>query len=467
MTKDNMILLPVEFVNRMQKQLGPDADDFFRSLNTGSPVSVRKHPVKWKSGKVFKAVPWCSTGIYLESRPSFTLDPWFHGGAYYVQEPGSMFLEQAFAVTDNRSSRLILDLCGAPGGKSTHLLSLMEPGDFLVSNEVIRSRAAILRENIQKWGYPNVAVTNNDPRDFANLRDLFDIVVADVPCSGEGLFRKDRASVDEWSENNTQLCAARQRRILAEAWECLKPGGILIYSTCTFNSAENEENLDWLSGLYNADSVLLETEAEWKIATVNYGRITGYQLFPHLSQAEGFFTGILQKRRPSHSYRLPRNNQKRWTSTDVKQGESLKKWINNVQNRDFLRNGDTLFHVPEAWHSLVFLLASRLNLLQAGVPAATAKADRLIPHPALAHANDLVRTEFQEVELSLEDALKYLQKDTIHLPEMNPGWILASFRAVPLGWINHLGNRANNYFPQERRIRMQIQAVPELWHQTD
>jgi len=465
MSKENTIPLPLEFITRMQIQLGTAADDFFRSLETESPVSVRIHPAKWKSGIKFNPVPWCKTGIYLEKRPSFTLDPWFHGGAYYVQEPGSMFLEQAFSVSDGNSPRLILDLCGAPGGKSTHLLSLMNPGDFLVANEVIRSRAAILQENIQKWGYPNVAVTNNDPRDFAKLRDLFDMIVVDAPCSGEGLFRKDRASVDEWSENNTQLCAARQKRILAEAWECLKPGGILIYSTCTYNPSENEENLAWISGLHNAVSLPLKTEENWKIATVNNEYITGYQLFPHLTAAEGFFTGVLQKRGPSHAFRLPRNHEKKWTAPDMKQAEILKRWINDATHHDFLKSGDSLYYVPGAWHSLVFLLAGKLNLLQAGIPVATDKAARLIPHPALAHANNLDRTTFQEAELSLADALKYLQRDTLHLPGMQPGWILTSFRGIPLGWINHLGNRTNNYFPQERRIRMQIPEMAVLWHQ--
>lgn len=467
MTKDNTLTLPPEFVYRIQRQLGFAADDFFRSLESDSPVSVRIHPEKWKSEKKFKPIPWCSTGIYLENRPSFTLDPWFHGGAYYVQEPGSMFLEQAFAVSDGNSPRLILDLCGAPGGKSTHLLSLLSPRDFLVSNEVIRSRALILQENIQKWGYPNVAVTNNDPRDFAKLRDLFDIVVADAPCSGEGLFRKDRASVEEWSVNNTQLCAARQKRILAEAWECLKPGGILIYSTCTYNPAENEENLEWLSGIHNAVSLPLHPEEAWNIATVRFGNITGYQLFPHLTTAEGFFTGVLQKRGPSHAFRMPRNNQKKWSVPETRQAENLKNWINGAQSRDFLRNGDAICHIPEEFHSIVFLLADRLNLLQAGIPAATAKAARMIPHPGLAHATVLNRNVFQEIELPLTDALKYLQKDTIHIPGIQPGWILTSYRGIPLGWINHLGNRSNNYFPQERRIRMQIPDIARLWHQTD
>lgn len=467
MTKNYTIPLPVQFITRMQNQLGPSASDFFRSLDTESPVSVRIHPAKWKNNRKYKPVPWCSTGIYLEKRPSFTLDPWFHSGAYYVQEPGSMFLEQAFAVSNGITPRLILDLCGAPGGKSTHLLSLMSPDDFLVSNEVIRSRASILQENIQKWGYSNVAVTSNDPRDFAKLRDLFDIVVVDAPCSGEGLFRKDRASVDEWSESNTQLCAARQRRILAEAWACLKPGGFLIYSTCTYNTAENEENLAWISGLNNAVSLPLKTEEDWNIVSINTQQITGYQLFPHLTPAEGFFTGVLQKRGPTHSFRLPGNNQKRWSLPEIKQAESLKRWIIGAQRQDFLRNGDDLCHLPAKWHSLVFLLASRLNLLQAGIPAATAKGDRLIPHPALAHATELDRTAFQEIDLSLKDALKYLQRDSLHLPGMQPGWILTSFRGIPLGWMNHLGNRTNNYFPQERRIRMQIPDLPLLWHQDD
>ncbi len=172
-----------------------------------------------------------------------------------------MFLEQAFTQATNGATHLnVLDLCAAPGGKSTHLLSLMDQNSLLVSNEVIQSRSAILSENLQKWGHDNVVVTNNDPKDFQRLPGFFDVIVVDAPCSGEGLFRKDPGAIKEWSEDAVALCSKRQRRILSDVWPALKTGGILIYSTCTYNSQENEENLRWLQQEYEVESIPLNAK---------------------------------------------------------------------------------------------------------------------------------------------------------------------------------------------------------------
>jgi len=293
---DLSAILPRPFLERMKQILKDETDDFVSSLGQEPPVSIRLNPFKFRNKPGLEEIPWCKTGYYLPVRPSFTLDPLFHAGAYYVQEPGSMFLEQVFRqVAEPDAPLLVLDLCGAPGGKSTHLLSLMNRESLLVANEVIRTRAAILSENIRKWGNSNVVVTNNDPRYFAALGGIFDIVVVDAPCSGEGLFRKDKNAISEWSPDNANLCSARQKRILSDAWECLKPGGYLIYSTCTYNPEENENNLAWLTEKNSFSPIDLSSAYFPGIKEISVGRVRGYQLMPHRVRGEGFFIGALQK----------------------------------------------------------------------------------------------------------------------------------------------------------------------------
>ncbi|GAB3814418.1 hypothetical protein GCM10028895_07510 [Pontibacter rugosus] len=228
-------------------------------------------------------------GILPTRTSFFTLDPLLHAGAYYVQEASSMFLEQALKQSiDLDESLHVLDLCGAPGGKSTHLASLISKDSLLVANEVIRSRASILAENVTKWGSGNVLVTSNDPREFSRLPDFFDVMVIDAPCSGEGMFRKDHAAVGEWSEENVNLCAQRQQRILMDVWDALKPGGLLIYSTCTWNEKENEENIAWLAAQEGVESIKLEVQPEWGIIPTQLNGLEGYRFYPHRVQGEGF-----------------------------------------------------------------------------------------------------------------------------------------------------------------------------------
>lgn len=458
--------LPRDFVLRIENQPGINAVDFFDSLESISPISIRNNPRKWKNPILLDKVPWCHTGFYLPARPSFTLDPYFHGGAYYVQEAGSMLLEQAFNTIKKEVPQLVLDLCAAPGGKSTHLLTLLNPNDMLVSNEVIRSRALILQENIQKWGYSNVVLTNNDPKDFAQLKNLFDVVVVDAPCSGEGLFRKDHAAIGEWSVNNTQLCAARQKRIISEAWQCLKPGGHLIYSTCTFNPAENEENLQWLTEQNEGSPIEVHTEALWNIETIRYKNIIGYQTFPHKTRAEGFFIGILRKNgNPEKNKKPPKANSKKWVTPPLKTVSNFVNWINDSHNEDFLQNGDECFFLKYEWHPLVSVFEKHLNILQTGTPVAMLKGDQFGPHPALALSCDFNTKAFHHENLSTEQSLRYLQKENIHIEGNDRGWILVRYNNLPLGWMKNIGNRTNNYFPKERRIRMKISEAPAPWHE--
>lgn len=452
------------FRQRMTSILGDESDAFFESLQSKSCTAVRINPAKWNKNIRREKVPWCSSGFYLDERPLFTLDPWFHAGAYYVQEPASMFLEQAFAVLPaDGNPRLIFDLCAAPGGKSTHILSLIDETDLLVANEVIKSRAAVLRENIIKWGYSNVIVTNNDPRDFAKLHGLFDMVAVDAPCSGEGLFRKDSAAIGEWSEANAALCAARQRRILTDAWQCLKPGGFLVYSTCTFNPEENERNLSWLKKQYAADSISIPLKSEWNITPVDFEGITGCRFYPHKTRGEGFFMGILQKTENGTSG-LKINAPKKRSSFAERKEAVLQKWISGSEKTDFIEKNETVYHLKNQHIRALKVLEQHLNILQAGVPVAAAKAGQLQPHPALAHNIRYNRAAFPDVPLDLENALRFLRRENLVVSGIANGWATASFENIPLGWIKNIGTRTNNYFPKEWRIRMELREVQASWH---
>jgi len=294
--------LPQAFLNRIKHQFADQFESFVEAIDQAPAVSLRTNPAKFRVSTNAEKVPWCKNGIFLNQRPSFTLDPLFHSGAYYVQEASSMFLEQAFQQTDNSTNRIVLDLCAAPGGKSTHLLSLMDPSGLLVTNEVIRSRVSILNENIRKWGHQNVVVCNNDPADFSALEGLFDLILIDAPCSGEGLFRRDASAIEQWSVENTNMCATRQRRILADVWTSLKSGGYLIYSTCTFNPAENEENLQWLAENNELESIQIHLEESWGIEEVNCNGLFGYRFLPHHVKGEGFFHTRIRKKDSSDYY---------------------------------------------------------------------------------------------------------------------------------------------------------------------
>lgn len=286
--------LPEKFIERIKFDLKEEADQFFNSLGWDIPVSIRINPYKGYETEGLEKIPWCETGYYLNQRPVFTLDPLFHSGAYYVQEASSMFLEQVIKQTININQPVkVLDLCAAPGGKTTHLISMLSSDSLIVSNEVIRHRSKILSENVIKWGNPNVIVTNNDPSSFQKIKGFFDILVVDAPCSGEGLFRKDSEASNEWSEDNINLCSARQKRIINDVWEALKPGGIIIYSTCTYNEQENEENIKWMTEEMGAEPIEINIDAFSQLTQSSDK--TGLHFYPHKVKGEGFFISALQK----------------------------------------------------------------------------------------------------------------------------------------------------------------------------
>ena len=260
--------LPISFIESTRALMGDEEyQELSVALEQEPPASVRlnsKFPGLAACSSISGRIPWAAEGYYLNQRLTFTFDPLFHAGCYYVQEASSMFVEQVLRRYVTTPVKM-LDLCAAPGGKSTHARSVLPEGSLLVANEVIRNRSQILAENLTKWGYADVVVTNNDPSDFSRIGSFFDVILTDVPCSGEGMFRKDPGAIEEWSPENVEICWQRQRRIITDIWPCLKPGGILIYSTCTYNTREDEENITWIRQEFGAEPLPLAVPAEWNI----------------------------------------------------------------------------------------------------------------------------------------------------------------------------------------------------------
>jgi 16S rRNA C967 or C1407 C5-methylase (RsmB/RsmF family)/NOL1/NOP2/fmu family ribosome biogenesis protein len=390
-------------------------------------------------------VSWSKYGQYLNKRPSFTFDPLFHAGLYYVQEASSMFLEQALMQTVDLSQSLkILDLCAAPGGKSTHIQSMLSKDSLLVSNEVIKSRANILKDNIIKWGSSNVMVTNNDPKDFAKLEGYFDVIVVDAPCSGSGLFRREPEAIEEWSENNVQLCSQRQQRILADVWPALKENGILVYSTCSYSKEEDEDIINWLSEEFQISNLKLEIDPSWGIVESD----GGYRFWPDKVKGEGFFIACFKKAEETNAVSIRSKN--KIEPISKKEAELITEWI-EPKELSFFKHQQTVYAWPEPLVNDFNWLLQQLKVVYSGIKVGELVRDKLIPDHALA-TSGRVNTSVPRVELSYERAIQYLQRKELQPDMPGKGWQLVTYGSHPLGWINVLPNRVNNYYPKEMRI---------------
>lgn len=462
--------LPSAHLESLRKSLGNEFDQFAQAYNEPAPVSIRINRSKWHGEVPAERVTWSEDGYYLKERPSFTHDPKFHAGWYYVQEASSQFLSHiAKTVFPKDHALKVLDLCAAPGGKSTLLSSELNADDLLVSNEVIRTRAHILAENISKWGKPNVVVTNNDPEQFQKLKGFFDVIVVDAPCSGEGLFRRDPELTSEWSEENVNLCSARQRRIVLDIWDSLKEGGILVYSTCTFNAQENEENLAWLKSQIGFESVELNVPKAWNVVESVFGgarlersreaqtdnkrsgnNVFGYRFYPHKIKGEGFFVSVFRKTDPSE----PMSGKEKvlFTPAPSKERNEVSSWLKNPGQFDFVRRGDHVLAVPKIHIESVHKLSRLLNCVLYGIPVADAQKG-LKPLHELSQSIQLNTSAFHITELSKDEALKFLAKDDFKVNDSHKGIALMMHDGAALGWMNLLGNRANNLYPKEWRIR--------------
>ena len=326
--------LPEDFVRETRLLMGEARfSGYLEAFNEEAPVSIRLNPKLYPGARPQPQKPptgawpqyqvsWCPEGFYLEGRPQFTFDPLFHAGCYYVQEAASMFVCHILRELSILSPLNVLDMCAAPGGKSTAMLSVLPEGSMLVSNEPIPTRAQILLENITKWGAKDCIVTNNYPRDFKKAKAKFDLILCDVPCSGEGMFRKDPATISEWSLQNVEKCWRLQREIVADAWECLNPGGILIYSTCTFNTKENEENVRWIMDTYDAEVIDIPTDPSWHItgSLLEGFDAPVYRFIPGITRSEGLFVCALRKSNHSSSL-FTLNSKLKVLQTDLPQGD--------------------------------------------------------------------------------------------------------------------------------------------------
>jgi 16S rRNA C967 or C1407 C5-methylase (RsmB/RsmF family)/NOL1/NOP2/fmu family ribosome biogenesis protein len=447
-------MFPEGFIKRIHDQKYIDSESLLKAMEETSPASIRINAYKWnKSPANSESVPWCKNGYYLGTRPSYTFDPLFHSGCYYPQEASGMFLEQILKQTaDFSENSRVLDLCGAPGGKSTHLSDLIGPDNLLVANETIRSRAAILAETLTKWGSENTIVTQNDPSVFSRLPGFFDIIVVDAPCSGEGMFRSGTA-LKEWSVGNTLHCTERQKRILMDVWPALKENGLMIYSTCTFNPGENEENIKWLIGKQKADIVRINIDEFTGIKEIDYQGIYGYGFYPGKVRGEGFFLSVIRKtgKQEKNHIRSQRKTELKPAKEDFRVADS---WTSFPRER-LLKWGGELFAVSCNMDDYLHLYQN-LKILKAGTKIFVVKNDKYLPSHELALSLRLKLEAFPGNEINLPEALAYMRRDNFILQNAIKGWNIVTFKGVCLGFVNNIGNRVNNYFPVEWRIRMRI-----------
>ena len=458
--------LPVELLKSLELVKGFDKEAFDLVHQSGQQVTsirfnpfkssivngqcVVKNPVHHSPLTIHSTIPWTNHGYYLTERPSFTFDPLFHAGTYYVQEASSMFLEQALKQTVDLTKPIkVLDLCAAPGGKSTHIQSLISKDSLLVSNEVIRSRANVLKDNIIKWGCENVMVTNNDPGDFSKLENYFDVIVVDAPCSGSGLFRRDAEAIEEWNENNVALCSQRQQRILADVWPSLKENGILIYSTCSYSKQENEEIMDWMMTELTGESCQLSVLSEWGIISVqsNNGGY-GYRFWPDKVKGEGFFLACFKKSDGENDDLF--RYRKKPEAVTKKETEFIGEWV-KTEDKEFIKHENTVYAWPVHLVKNFSFLLEQLRVIYSGVLVGELMRDKLVPAHSLA-MSIITSENKREIALDYSQAIQYLQRKELVIKAENKGWHLVTYHGCQLGWVNVLPNRINNYYPKELRI---------------
>ena len=453
------MVLPQEFTTYTRALMGDELyEKLHAALDQEPPVSLRLNPFKTINGEtevcnVDECVAWSDNDYYLLGRPNFTFDPLFHAGAYYVQEASSMFV--AWIVKQLIHSPItMLDLCAAPGGKSTALRSVLPQGSLLFCNEPITQRASILAENVQKFGHPDMVVTSNFAADYRKSGLQFDAILADVPCSGEGMFRKDAGAIAEWSETNVELCWRLQREIIADIWPCLKPGGLLIYSTCTFNDKENERNVEWIAQELGAIHDLPPIPSEWNITRSIGSGLPACRFIPGVSKGEGLFLCVLRK---SLEDDIAHEEKRKRTQKSMAQKNKLPEmppWLNDNFAFETRQINSNIHAIPSQWTSLLDKASTALRIVHAGVALATPKGKDLVPHPALAHSIALNTNAFCKCELDYDSAIAFLRREAITLtPETPRGYVLVTYQGMPLGFVKNIGNRANNLYPQEWRIK--------------
>lgn len=408
-----MVNLPDDFVRLTRELMGEQRfARYMAAFDEDAPVSIRLNPRKNDTLNVKdgEPVPWCDDAYYLPKRPNFTFDPLLHAGCYYVQEAASMFLHAVLKQHLPSHPVTMLDLCAAPGGKSTLACSVLPTGSSLWSNEPVRQRANILLENIQKWGYDQCHVSSCYPCDYRKSKLLFDVILCDVPCSGEGMFRKDPATIAEWSTKNVERCWQLQREIVGDAWQCLRPGGLLVYSTCTFNTKENEANIAWMLTEFDATVLPVETKPEWNICGSLLSGFSQpvYRFIPGITRGEGLFMCVLRK----GGRLLPVDGEEQITRRHA--GKAAK--------------------------------GARQGLDGKAAKGARQGIAELQPLP--------LHTDGPAIELTYEQAIAFLRHESLLLPPDAPrGLVEVCYKGHGLGMVKNIGSRANNLYPKEWRIK--------------
>ncbi len=452
-----MRALPIAFTERMRKQLGAEeAERLFEALDSVSPVAVRLNPAKcgeegvWSDGEV---IEWSKNGRRLKERPSFTLDTAFHAGAYYVQEAASQFIDHIISQEELQGKR-VLDMCSAPGGKTTIYSTAVGEDGLVVANEYVRSRANILADNVRKWGMGNVLVTNNAPEHIAQFEGWFDVVAVDAPCSGEGMFRKEEVAREDWSEEAVKMCAARQLSIVREAWQSLKDGGLFIYSTCTFNEAEDEGVLKAFieeAGDVFELSQRVEVDEEWGIVRGEVGAFQTFRFFPHKTDSEGLFVAIARKLEPT-TQRTPKARKKVMQEVDKNSRKELMRWLQHPENYTFVMVVDTVYAYRTEQFKAVQTLSEGLTAIYSGVAMGQIFKGKLKPDWALSQFVGLERKSVAVEEADEERALDYLRKKDITVGNMTEGINLITHKGRALGFAKRVGVRCNNLYPNSLKI---------------
>ncbi|HTN07548.1 methyltransferase RsmF C-terminal domain-like protein [Agriterribacter sp.] len=461
--------LPAALINSLQNAKGFSKEAFEQEhALSGRITSIRTNPFKWLQSSpplttyhlplpvhplpVSSPIPWCAAGHYLSARPSFTHDPLFHAGCYYVQEASSMFVEQIIKAVypDHATTKYkVLDLCAAPGGKTTHLSALF-PESLIVANEVIKPRAGILTENMVKWGKGNVVVTSNDAADFKALQGYFDMIVADAPCSGSGMFRKDPDAIEEWSLQNVQLCSKRQQRIIHDSWPALKENGIFIYATCSYSMEEDEAILDWIAEAFEVETIPVPGATGWGVVETvsDQKHMYGYRFYPDKIKGEGFFIACMRKKE-AVGEQIPKP--KKLIIASKQEQKAIAPFLTDPEQFELVRSNDEIKVLKKCDMEDLALLFSALYIKKLGIKAGRVMRDELIPAHDLA-LSTIVTLNLEAIDADSETALDYLRKKDIPAGNAARGWNVVRFMGCNLGWIKVLSNRVNNYYPSPFRI---------------
>ena len=454
--------LPVAFEASIKKLLGEDeAEQLLNALDDEAPTSIRISQAKSEYFNLLKkgdlsssVVPWCPLGYYLDKRPTFTGDALFHAGAYYVQEASSMLIYQVKQLL-GENPIVALDLCAAPGGKSTLLLDMLPQGSMLVSNEIVRHRANILEENLLKWGNPNSIITSTTPKSLGKATVLFDMMLVDAPCSGEGMFRKDMQAREEWQPNSPMQCADRQRLILSDVWDSLKEGGLLVYSTCPINQEENEDIVQYIVEILGAEAINLG-DIPGGVWESPFSQYPCYRMLPHKAKGEGLFMAVLRKTSTTESLRIKTNKGKKKNNHIVTEfPKEIKQWVRSSENYSFQVEDGIVYALNDSVQATYLgLKAQGITPISIGIPLATLKGKDAVPHAGLALSTELNTDVFPKINVNEQMLISFLSRENITInASISKGFVLISHQNLPLGFVKHLGNRSNNLYPQEWRIR--------------